>query len=144
MFDGNSSANFVVDFAPVLAFTDYSLDPSPITNPTAFVKNSDLPRSGKGIHIDPAWILAAWSADKDGVIHSNRTMTNALVEQMDVLFKNQTYGLAGANVDIEYVAMLPILQTLSLVDHSTKYIYGSKQTVDDDHPKLQRYAKMNV
>lgn len=144
MYDGDVSANFVVDFAPVLAFTEYTFDPSPFTNPTAFVQTSDLPTSGTSIHIDPAWFLAAWSADKDGIIYSNRTMTNALVEQMTVLFKNQTDGLGGANQELEYVALLPIYQTLSLVDHSTRFTTDTAQPVSVDHPLLQRYAKMNV
>lgn len=144
MYDGNSSANFVVDFAPVLAFTNYSLDPSPFTNPTAFVKNSDLPNWGSTIHIDPSWILAAFAADNDGILHANRTMTNLLVESMQTLFQQQTMGFEDTNANIALVAVLPIYQTLSLVDFSTRMNTETDQVVDVDHPLLQRHARMNV
>lgn len=143
-YDGESSANFVVDFAPVLAFTNYSLDPSPFTNPTLFVKNSDLPNWGKSVHIDPSWILAAFAADSDGMLHTNRTMTNLLVEQMLVIFKNQTLSIDDTESNLASAALLPIYQTLSLVDHSTKFRTETDQVVDVDHPLLQRHARMSV
>lgn len=109
-----------------------------------FVKNSDLPRWGKSVHIDPAWILAAWAVDADGSIYNNRTMTNLLTEEMLILYNNHTLSLDDASEALQQATLLPIYQTLSLIDHSTKWETDTKQAVDVDHPLLQRYARLNV
>ena len=61
MRDGNATFQLNTDFCGILGFTDYSLSASPMTNPTAFVTNSDLPTNGTSIIIDPTWILAGWA-----------------------------------------------------------------------------------
>lgn len=145
MEEGDISATFVVDFAPVMAFTNYSFDPSPFSNPSQFVKTSDLPNWGQSIHIDPAWILAAFATDNGGTLQTNRTMTNALVEQMLFLFNNQSSGaLDAAWPAIDRVALTPIYQTLSFIDFNTEPTNEEDQAVDADHPLLQRHARIYV
>ena len=139
-----SPVQVATDFNPFLAFTDYALNPSPIGNPTAFVKTSDLPVAGTSITLHPAWILAAWAADADALMPNNRTTSTLLTAH---LARART-GEQTPDRIAQWALLAPILQTLSLVDHSTTPLASTtkqaQQPPADDHPLLQRSAKSYV
>lgn len=133
----DTTLKLTVDFVAFQNFTTYQLDPSPLTNPTTLVQTHNLPHTGNSTPIDPAWMLAAWTANNNGTLAPNRTSTMQAVRTMNRLRLNDTIGL---DYPLGYVSLLPIIQTLSLVDYTTQ-----DDGVDNsDHPKLTRNAKMYV
>jgi hypothetical protein len=80
---GLSSFTMVVDFVAFSAFTLYSLDTSPISNPMETVQTLSLPSHGKSIPVDPDWLLAGWSAGNNQSLTSQRTATIELVQAMN-------------------------------------------------------------
>ncbi|KAM0721113.1 hypothetical protein Q7P37_003399 [Cladosporium fusiforme] len=126
-----------VDFVAFLNFTTYSLDPSPLTNPTTLVQTQTLPQGGISIDIDPAWMLAAWTVDRNGTMAPNRSAAINVVRTLDRLRLNDTVGLEG---QLGYVTLLPVIQALSLVDYTTEF-HGA---TDAARPRLWRNAHMYV
>ena len=145
--DGKSSVMLVVDFVSYLAFTTYQLDPFLFSNPASYVQTADLPSYGTSFHVDPTWVLTGWSVGEGGSLFANRTSTNLLLDVMGRLladpYDNVQIGLAEGDYKIDYLSFLPVMQTLSLIDHST---VGTSQThiTDHAHPLLQRNAQMYV
>ena len=141
-----SSIKFVVDFTAYMAFTEYSIDPSPVSNPMGLIQTQDLPNYGESVAIDPSWVLAAWAVDVDGELQPNRTSTNLLQQVMQQMLNDQKTGLATDDFNVDFVALVPVLQTLSMIDHSTEYITNPASVADKDpeRPLLIRYARMNV
>ena len=142
--NGTLAATFTVDFVAFFAFTTYSLDTSPITNPLATVQNQALPNNGTSRPIDPNWILAGWSVADGGVLHANRTLTNLVHHNMKAQLENAAEGFLVYDFKQDYMSLIPVMQTLSMIDHSTVLANQTSQKPDQDHPMLQRNARMYV
>ena len=151
MDTGSEYATFVVDFVAFYNFTEYQFDPNPSSNFLKLIQTEDLPNTGCSIHIDPAWILAAWSANTGGVLRSDRTSTIALQEILHFLIENPNENFdIGPNsmpyLKRDILALTTVMQTLSLIDHSTTLTNDTSTASEDDpvHPRLTRYAQMYV
>ena len=84
-FPNSGSAQFhnVMMFFPLLGFTNYLLDPSPITAAPLQVQTFHLPAirgDMTGVSLDPTWILAALSTRNGSEILPNRSTTRFLYE----------------------------------------------------------------
>jgi hypothetical protein len=53
-------------------------------------------------------------------------------------------GLGDRDFKIDYVSFLPIMHTLSMIDHSTTPVPEGTKTTDEDHPVLVRNGRMYV
>ena len=131
------SWKLTVDFVAFLNFTTYQLDPSPLTNPMLFVQAPDLPKSGDVIKVDPAWVLAAWAVDNGGILYADRTATIEVLRIMRYVRGSEEYSS-------NYMALLPIMQTLSLIDFTTEDVSTVSSTDDARHPILTRKARLYV
>jgi hypothetical protein len=155
---GLSSFTMVVDFVAFSAFTLYSLDTSPISNPMGTVQTLSLPSHGKSIPVDPDWLLAGWSAGNNQSLAPQRTATTELVQAMNTyserygaiaetmaLFEfNDTYPDLPNYDDwlrMSYITFFPIANSLSLIDYNTT---PEKKGLHkrEEHPLLQRNARM--
>ena len=150
MRNGNFSTTMTADFTAYLAFTNYTLDPFRYTNPLGLVQTDNLPTTGKSFPIDPAWLLVGWSVGEGGTLLANRTTTNLLLDVMSRLLVDTTdnvvMGLTDDQQDykIDYVSFLPIMHTLSLIDHSTTLVPEGTKTTDENRPVLLRNGRMYV
>ena len=152
--DGNST-RFTVDFVASFAFASYELDASPLTNPIVLATTQSLPTTGSPIHIDPAWMLAAWTVDNNGTLAPNRTATTEVLRTME---RFSTFIKSGAEQEedrtdlfrhLSYISLLPVTQALSMIDYNTTS-HGTTQAAVDfasrekDCPHLARTARMYV
>ncbi|KAK4495384.1 hypothetical protein PRZ48_013715 [Zasmidium cellare] len=144
--DHPTTIDLMFDFVTYVNYTSYSLDPSPQSNPLIQVTNPDLPMSGKAIEVSPSWTIAAWSADLDGLIRANRSSTLSILQALDTLWESDMYNsadpLAASYPTIDYIGLLPIIQTLSLLEFTIDNTTATK--VDADHPQFHRSARINV
>ena len=145
MADKNgSSTKFVVDYVAFADFTSYTIDANPVSNPAALVQTGDLPASGKtSIPVDPAWYLAAWSTMENANLLNNRTTTLLLTTLLQWKMANPTWNWPPTGYQADYLAIVPILQTLSLIDFTASPTTATK-TTDLAHPILQRWAHVYV
>ena len=141
IFDENEIVDYTlkltVDFVAFLNFTTYQLDPSPLTNPMYFVQALDLPRSGEVIKIDPAWVLAAWSVDNGSYLDPDRVATVEMLRTVND-------GYSATNASLDYRALIPVIQTLSLIDFTTENFSDLSSTSDVRHPILTRNARLRL
>lgn len=134
---------FSVDFVAFLNFTTYTLDPSPLSNPTTLVQTQHLPKTGETIKVDPSWVLAAWSVDNGGALNPDRTATVEMVKSMAGMMQDQT----RAFTNIHYMVLLPVFETLSLIDFTTETSLASGWSSVDanaNYPVLTRNARLYV
>lgn len=75
----------------------YTLDTSPVSNPNYLVKVSGLPDAAEvglqPVTVDPAWLLAAWSADDGGAVYSNRSAAINLVRGLEAWFSQTAFDV---------------------------------------------------
>lgn len=127
------------DFVTFLNFTSYQLYASPLTNPTILATTQKLPLYGTTTHVDPTWMLAAWTVDNHGILLPDRTATIETVHTLnrfrvlDLSDKGQ-YNIMSNRLD--YISLLPVVQALSLIDFTSK-AHGSVKAA-------RRAAKENV
>jgi hypothetical protein len=146
---GNSTANttLVVDFVGFYGFTTYSLDSSPVSNPLRFISTGDLPSTQpSSFPIDPAWYLAGWSVGEGENVLNNRTITMMLQSVMSKQLNDPyqgRFGLWQTDYTQDYVSMMPVLQTLSIVDYSTTPSKDGKDGTESQ-PVFSRSAQMYV
>lgn len=145
--DGHpSTIDLMFDFVTYVNYTTYSLDPSPQSNPLIQVTTPNLPMSGTSIEVSPAWTIAAWSSDLDGLIRANRSSTLAILQAFDTLWEKDFYTspnpLLDAYPTIDYIALLPIIQTLSLLEFTLSN--STSTPVSPSHPQFHRSARINV
>lgn len=145
--DGHpTTIDLMFDFVTYINYTTYSLDPAPQSNPLIQVTTPDLPMSGKPIEVSPAWTIAAWSADLNGLIRANRSSTLSILEAFDTLWETDYYTSADplywSYPFIDYIGLLPIIQTLSLLEFTMDNTTKTKP--DADHPQFHRNARINV
>ncbi|KAK5709877.1 hypothetical protein LTR17_019381 [Elasticomyces elasticus] len=148
-----STVLFAVDFAAYRGNTIYSVAASPTQNPARLVRTEDLPdvSNMEPILVEPAWILAGWAADDDGSVNPWRPTSNLLLYVLEGLLAHKDEGFAWFANDterpIEAIAVVPIMQSLSLIDHGTKAWNGSPTSLDRnniDPGILYRDARMFV
>lgn len=119
----NEFFQLTVDFVAFLNFTSYQLDASPLTNPTILATTQKLPLYGTSIHVDPTWMLAAWTVENHGILPPDRTTTIETVRTLN----------RARNVDLDdreqlrfigdrlsYLPLLPVVQALSLIDFTSE------------------------
>lgn len=138
-----STLTYTVDFVAFLNFTTYQLDPSPLTNPMTLVQTDYLPKTGEVIKVDPAWLLAAWTVDNNGTVYQSRTAAIQMVQGLDALMP----GNNGTNLSVPYMALLPVIQTLTLIDFTTDEVAEPDllhRDADSRHPLLTRNARLFV
>ena len=154
--DSATGVLFAVDFAPFRAFTDYILDPSPVSNPTRLVRTNALPLTPsknitQPLFVHPAWALAGWSATQEGDIY-NRPTTNSLPWVLENLLANPDAGLDLYSDDrtLDWVALLPIMHTLSLIDSvydmpsPSAPLHVKDAYADTVHPTSYQTARMFI
>lgn len=135
-----------VDFVAFLNFTNYQLDPSPLTNPATLVQTQDLPKTGDSILVDPSWVLAAWTVDNRGVLNPDRTAVIKTLQIMDIIAQGQLVT-SDVGLEVTFVLGLPILQALSLIDFKVQNSVALGQSPRSDdarHPLLTRNARLYV
>lgn len=137
--DRNANLTVAVDYVALLNFTDYTLDPSPLTNPLALVQTLDLPERGAPQPIDPAWTLAAWSVDEGGSVPSNRTISLLLFDVLQYFATGETNFPVDVNYAMSGLAFIPVLSTLSYLDYATGSGPAGETT-----PLLQRQGLMFI
>lgn len=147
----NDFFQLTVDFVTFLNFTSYQLDASPLTNPTILATTQKLPLYGTPIHIDPTWMLAAWTVDNHGILPSDRTATIETVRTLDryrVLNLSDTDQFHILSDRLNYISLLPVVQALSLIDFTSK-AHGSVKAArqaakEPSQPHLTRRAHIFV
>jgi hypothetical protein len=141
--DGESTCKLTVDFVAFLNFTNYQLDPSPITNPGALIRTPSLPTSGTTIHVDPSWLLAAWTVDDQGVMGPDHTSATELVRILNGLHSD--YKEVNS-YQVLYISLLPMMQALTLIDFTTEGATPgiTVDTANVNNPLLARNAKLFV
>jgi hypothetical protein len=142
---------FTVDFVTFLNFTTYELDASLLTNPVALATTQTLPPTGISIHVDPAWMLAAWTVDQYGTTKSNRTATKEVLRTMQRLSSSDIDDEFPDLIDhhLSYISLLPIAEALSMVYYNTTAHSSTKAAIaraarDPTHPHLTRRARLYV
>ena len=139
------------DFVAFLNFTSYQLDASPLTNPTVLATTQDLPLNGTSIHVDPTWMLVAWTVDNHGVLAPDRTITTEIVRILNrfrVLDMDDADQYDFLTDRMDNLSLLPVVQALSLVDFTTK-AHGSVKAARQaskasGQPQLTRRAHIFV
>jgi hypothetical protein len=145
---------FTVDFVALLGFASYELDASPLTNPMVLATTQSLPPTGSPIHIDPAWMLAAWTVDNKGTLAPNRTATTEALRTMKRFSTSTESGgededTSGLFRHLSYISLLPVTQALSMIDYNTTSHGTTKAALAfairrEDCPHLARTARMYV
>ncbi|KAK5174658.1 uncharacterized protein LTR77_001740 [Saxophila tyrrhenica] len=144
MGNGSSDTHFVVDFVPYYDFTMYSLNANPVSNPAKLVQTADLPvHNALSFAMDPNWYVAAWSTSEQGSLFANRTTTQLLQNTMQSQLQNPSNDWIY-NQNYDYLALIPTLQALSLIDYSTAPVDSHINTKDPARPILSRWAQMYV
>jgi hypothetical protein len=152
MQGSNSSVVMVADFVAFRAFTTYTLDPFPFSNPSSIIQTDNLPDTGNNFAIDPTWLLAGYSTYEGGSLLANRTTTALLLDVMTRLLANPNsntggnvnMGLSDGDYKIDMVTFLPIMNTLTMIDHSTTLVPQGYKSEDVNKPVLTRNARIYV
>lgn len=148
MTSGNTSVVMAADFTAYRAFTTYTFDPFPFSNPFALVQTDNLPYSGDPFAIDPAWIRAGYAINEGESLGANRTSATLTVDVMTRLLANPAEGVVLGLIDNDYkvdiVSFNPIMNTLTMIDHSTTAVPQGFESKDVNKPVLTRNARMYV
>ncbi|KAK3701430.1 hypothetical protein LTR37_015528 [Vermiconidia calcicola] len=143
-FDKTTRVALVVDFVAFSNFVTYTLNANPVANPLSVVQTSDLPTEGRSFPVDPYWYLAAWSVGEDGFLLANRSSTIMLQEVMRSMFSKPSADLVAGDFKRDYASILPIFQTLSILDYSTVVTDQTESAEPATKPMLKRNAEMYV
>ncbi|KAI7225401.1 hypothetical protein KC330_g9131, partial [Hortaea werneckii] len=117
----NTTAVLAVDFVAFAAFTNYTLDPSPLSNPISLVQTQTVPQIYEPIALNPAWTLAAWSTEVGGEIPAERAAATILRSVMTTIASSNATLLAESRYLDQLLAVVttPIFQTLSMIEYET-------------------------
>ncbi|KAI7707375.1 hypothetical protein KC353_g11667, partial [Hortaea werneckii] len=117
----NTTAVLAVDFVAFAALTNYTLDPSPLSNPISLVQTQTVPQIYEPIAINPAWTLAAWSTEVGGEIPAERAAATILRSVMTTIASSNATLLAENRYLDQLLAVVttPIFQTLSMIEYET-------------------------
>lgn len=150
-----SMTTLAIDFSVYQASATYFLDTSWITNKlsiaTFVLDSSDRLGAfgplGSSLPVDPSWSLAAWAVDRNGNLTSTRAASTRLQDVFTALWRlcNNTAPLYEMTYELDGIALMPIIQLLSIIDHRTVASSNMDPAlVDPSHPLLQVHARMNV
>jgi len=120
-----------IDFVAYVGFAQYQLNPSSADNPLLLAQTYNVPTTGQPIVIDPHWGLLAWSADRNGMILTDRTAPQQFI-----------YGLVENNQVAGTTSFIAVLNMLTQLPFSTAT--RDLVTVNEDHPALQRNGSVFV
>ena len=149
----NLVSRLTVDFVTFLGFTTYSLDPSPLYNPTALATTQTLPPTSALLHVDPTWMLAAWTVNISGTLQPDRTATTEVLRTMQrfspFYLNDENDGYTDLNYHLSYISLLPVTQALSMIDfNTTAHASTSVAVAEGDlypfQPHLWRNARIYV
>lgn len=102
----------VFEFFTFYSFSTYTLDTSPQSNPLWLVQVDGFPEPKKDglntIPVDPDWFLAAWSADRGGLI-ANRSSSISLIRGLWAEFES----ISSDNATLEDTGNGPFLNATS-------------------------------
>lgn len=143
---------FVVDFAASMQFAQYSLSSGyneSIYLATTSTKGFDRPLR---ILVHPAWLLYAWGTNAGQISSVNR---GAALELANVMYNfwtadyyqhsNPLSKTNDVNALVDTVAMVPIMQMLSLMDYETHEIQpGEKASSSNQYPRLKVNTRVYV
>lgn len=143
---------FVVDFAASMQFAQYSLSSSyneSIYLATTSTKGFDRPWR---ILVHPAWLLYAWGTNAGQISSVNRGAALELANVMYNFWTSEYYQhpdplskTNDVNALVDTVAMVPIMQMLSLIDYETREIRpGEKTSSSNQYPKLKVNTRVYV
>lgn len=145
----NITAVIAVDFVAYLAFTNYTLDPSVLTNPLRLVQTQTTPDHGAPVAINPAWTLAAWSVGEGGSVPARRTTATMLRRILLALNDLTTYY--DFEFELNAVAQVTTFQSLSMIEYGTNASKARSPAKldrefvhDPSHPVLTRNANIYV
>ncbi|KAF2173365.1 hypothetical protein M409DRAFT_15650 [Zasmidium cellare ATCC 36951] len=145
-----TSVTAAIDFIAFLGFTTYTLDASPITNPSQVIQTEDIDNTQTSITIDPSWMLADFSADAGSIQSPDHSTSQQLSNLMNTFLSlaqqpnPSTDSLSDTDQNnYYYLTMISIAQTLSIIDINTSPSTSSSTTTQT-HPLLHRSARMNV
>ncbi|KAI6865022.1 hypothetical protein KC323_g4525 [Hortaea werneckii] len=113
----NVTAVLAVDFAAFFAFTNYTLDPSPLSNPISLVQTQAVPQIGEPVALNPAWTLAAWSTEVGGRIPAERATAAILRSVMTSIAENTTATESKYLERLLAIVNIPVFQTLSMIEY---------------------------
>ncbi|KAI7187176.1 hypothetical protein KC363_g6186 [Hortaea werneckii] len=151
----NMTAVLAVDFVAFLAFTNYTLDPSPLSNPIALVQTEAVPHIGEPIALDPAWTLAAWSTAVGGELPASRATAAMLRSVMTNIASNTIFSYNRYIDQLSALVTIPIFQTLSMIEYETLPAASPSRPQTQDRPSsssssssssvpLTRNAKLHI
>ncbi|KAI6911333.1 hypothetical protein KC355_g18300, partial [Hortaea werneckii] len=115
----NTTTVLAIDFVAFSALTNYTLDPSSLSNPTLLVQTQAVPQTGEPVALNPAWTLAAWSTEVGGEIPAERATATILRSVMTSIAENTTLTNPRYPNQLLAVVTVPIFQTLSMIEYET-------------------------
>ncbi|KAI7570056.1 hypothetical protein KC316_g12183, partial [Hortaea werneckii] len=116
----NTTAVLAIDFVAFSAFTNYTLNPSSLSNPILLVQTQAVPQTGEPVALNPAWTLAAWSTEAGGEIPAERAAATILRSVMTSIAENTTLTEPRYPNQLLAVVTVPIFQTLSMIEYETR------------------------
>ena len=131
---GLSTPNNTVwcDDISYLNFQGYSLDPSPYSNFIHLTLLSDFAPVLPGtvpLVVHPDWILAAWSADRNGTVDSTRASSSLMSARLENALTSTN---ASRDLDLlNFLDGIVMDQALSLIDYSTTSTSPSPTTSEN-------------
>lgn len=143
-----------VDFSVWQALTEYSYDPSYYTNPMQAVdtallldKDGEFTNNLTVVPVDPAWSLAAFAVDNEGIMPNDRPVAILMSEYIGLLDPSDPEAHRFDNVSdwIEGPTLMPIIQLVSMIDFNTTVVDTKTLDKNDlEHPLLSRWARTSV
>ncbi|KAI7443044.1 hypothetical protein KC336_g1881 [Hortaea werneckii] len=130
----NTTSVLTVDFVAFSAFTNYTLDPSTLSNPISLVQTQAFPPTYEPVALNPAWTLAAWSTEVGGEIPAERATATILRSLMASIAANTTLANPRYPVQLLAVVTIPIFQTLSMIEYEISPSISSSGTSSSRPP----------
>ncbi|KAK4619344.1 hypothetical protein CLAFUW4_11003 [Fulvia fulva] len=148
------NTTLVIDFVAYETFADYMLDPSRLTNSLYTTDYADnLSKTAtlddiKPVMVDPAWVLAAWTADSGAQMLVDDATARVYLLNAFAMILHENSDRATDPVlaqwsRIDAIGMMPIIQMLSMIDFNTTAVAPDAAS-DAQYPKLARFARIQV
>lgn len=151
-----SVITMAIDYVVFQSFANYTLDTSIFTNPLFTVdwlldvaEDVTLDNSF-AVNMDPAWTLAAWTTFTGGSITSFQSIATESRDVFDAMRLDHDQGQSVPEIvwyhrgRLEKVGLMPIIQTLGMIDHNTTNATATDSNDDPQQPLLYRYGRVNV
>ena len=140
IFGQNTSEGWWQDFTSYTVWADYTVDLSPYDEMVPLVSTTNvttpIPGQDAPLVVSPAWVLAAWSVNPDGILNETSTMGTLITSIWD---DSVDYG------DLVIVELLATAQALSLIPYgSTNFTSPGQSPVGDDAIVLSYWRSKRV